>query len=566
MSIRIAIYCRVSSEDQARRETILTQRQFCQKYAEQAGLDVTGIYSDDGASGTIPMHERPEGGRLLSDAASGLFDAVLVYKVDRLGRDNWVTEDAVRRLEKASVAIISATEAFDGKTAHGRLLRSILGATASYERELIKQRSLDATRRLAADGVWLGGIVPYGYRTVGEGKDRRLALSEEPIPGLEISEVDVVRLVYRLCADDGWACWKIAHDLNTRGVPTAYAQAERAVLRGKRREKTQGVWRQGRVRALLTSTTYKGVHVWGRRTDSDRPPIERLVPPIVPEATWDRAQATLRANLLFSARNAKRTYLFRGLLKCAICGRTYVGVPAAPYADGAERSYYRCAGRHLRQQARAEGVPLCKSPNVMGRQLEAVVMADILRFLTHPQTVATQLRRSAAREIGTEADRRRQVAQYEKRISGLEAERQRVLTLYTKRLLTDREMETRLDAILSESDTARDSLAHLRQVEERQAAAARHVAEAEAMLERLRVITPEALSAEAKRALVQALLQRATVLPLGKDMAEVVLEYSFGSVELRTDTGTATGADINPRIRRSHRLVWSRRKAAKEGR
>jgi len=82
---------------------------------------------------------------------------------------------------------------------------------------------------------------------------------------------------------------------------------------------------------------------------------------------------------------------------------------------------------------------------------------------------------------------------------------------------------------------------------------------------RLRAVTPAALSAQAKRALVQALLQRATVLPLGKDMAEVVLEYSFGSVEVRTDTGTATGADSNPRIRRSHRLIWSRRKMAREG-
>ena len=56
--------------------------------------------------------------------------------------------------------------------------------------------------------------------------------------------------------------------------------------------------------------------------------ITRPVPAIVTEATWKKAQQTLRDNFLFSARSARNQYLLRGLIKCGLCGLTYIGVAA----------------------------------------------------------------------------------------------------------------------------------------------------------------------------------------------------------------------------------------------
>jgi site-specific DNA recombinase len=81
---RIVLYPRVSSEEQRERETIEIQCEFLEEYCCLYGLDVVDVYSDDGVSGTVPLHERPEGRRLLEDAKVGRFDVVLVYKLDRL--------------------------------------------------------------------------------------------------------------------------------------------------------------------------------------------------------------------------------------------------------------------------------------------------------------------------------------------------------------------------------------------------------------------------------------------------------------------------------------------------
>src|SRR5438046_1087567 len=110
---RVACYARVSTEDQAERQTVDAQRDFLARYCELHQLPVAGVYVDDGISGTVPLDARPEGRRLLQDAEAGLFTVVLVYRLDRLGRSLKSLLAAHEQLEAASVAIRSGTEPFD---------------------------------------------------------------------------------------------------------------------------------------------------------------------------------------------------------------------------------------------------------------------------------------------------------------------------------------------------------------------------------------------------------------------------------------------------------------------
>src|SRR5215212_9529273 len=102
---RVALYLRVSSEEQRDRETIEIQREFLAQYCELYALDVAEVYADDGVSGTVPLHERPEGARLLRDAGEGKFGTVLVYKLDRLGRSLLVIVDPNDWLETSGVSL-----------------------------------------------------------------------------------------------------------------------------------------------------------------------------------------------------------------------------------------------------------------------------------------------------------------------------------------------------------------------------------------------------------------------------------------------------------------------------
>ena len=164
----VALYLRVSTEEQRERQSIATQLDFALRYCALHQLTIHQTYADDGVSGTVPVELRPLGARLLEDARHHRFDQLLVFKLDRLGRDTRLILNTVAELEKEGVRVRSMTEEFDTATSTGRLMLTLLSGFAAHERELIRERSMAGTNRLAETGTWLGGVVPYGYRKEGD--------------------------------------------------------------------------------------------------------------------------------------------------------------------------------------------------------------------------------------------------------------------------------------------------------------------------------------------------------------------------------------------------------------
>src|SRR5258708_2036681 len=192
----VGIYLRVSTEEQRERQSIATQRDFAGRYCDLHQFPIHAVFADDGVSGTIPLDRRPEGAKLLRDARLKKFDHLLFYKLDRLGRETRLTLEAVAELEKCGVRVRSMTEEFDSQTAIGRLMMTMLSGFAAHEREVIRERSSAGTNRKAEEGVWLGGVVPYGYRRGGEKGQARLVVTEETSPGFGLSEAGGGRAIY----------------------------------------------------------------------------------------------------------------------------------------------------------------------------------------------------------------------------------------------------------------------------------------------------------------------------------------------------------------------------------
>jgi site-specific DNA recombinase len=130
----VAIYMRVSTEDQADRGTIDAQRDFLRQFASLYQLPVVDEYSDDGVTGTVSLRERPEGQRLLQDAEAGRFGCVLVYRLTRLGRSLKALIEAHDMLTRHGVAIRSVTEPFDTSTPIGTFLFQLLSSLAELDR------------------------------------------------------------------------------------------------------------------------------------------------------------------------------------------------------------------------------------------------------------------------------------------------------------------------------------------------------------------------------------------------------------------------------------------------
>src|SRR5882724_11624464 len=267
----VCTYYRVSTDEQRERQSIKTQREFGERYCALHELPVFRAYSDEGVSGTVPLERRPEGSQILADARLGRFDQLLVYRLDRLGRDTRLILNAVAEFEKLGVRVKSMSEEFDTATPTGRLMLTMLSGFASHEREVIRERSVAGTQRVAEAGAWMGGIVPYGYRKQGEKRNAQIVVSEDIIPGLAMSEADVIREVFRMATVERKSCRVIANRLNDLRVPCAYSRDDRLLLQGKRRMRTSGVWRAGRIRGLITNKTYMGIHEFGKRSKSKRP-------------------------------------------------------------------------------------------------------------------------------------------------------------------------------------------------------------------------------------------------------------------------------------------------------
>ena len=272
---RVATYERVSSEDQRERETIRTQTDEIARHLErQPGVELVSRYVDDGVSGTIPLAERPDGRRLLADAAAGRFEEIWVYKVDRLGRDAVDLLIVRRRLDALGIALVSVVEGQPDLLGY-----DVQAVVADHYRREFARRSADGMNRAAREGRYTGGIVPFGYRVEGHKATARL-VPDDAVVWADRSAADLVRDMYERLALRAQSCRLIARDFNAAGIPTHYVRDGRGV-RGRR---TQGLWRPGRIRNLVVNPLYRGELRYGSRTTKREreviaAPIAALVSP-----------------------------------------------------------------------------------------------------------------------------------------------------------------------------------------------------------------------------------------------------------------------------------------------
>jgi site-specific DNA recombinase len=534
--MKAAAYLRVSTEEQRERQTIETQRQIAERYFAEREIFPIDWYVDDGVSGTVPMEERPEGQRLLADARAGRFDTLYIYKVDRLGRNALVTLQAATDLASCGVLLQSMTESIDNQTPHGYFSLVTLCGVAGYERDNIVARSIEGTNRLAREGAWLGGIVPFGYRVDGQGRRARLIVANDPLPGMTLSEADVVRLIYQLSAEQSWSCQKIADRLNELQVPTVYVRDERAVQRGKRTQRTSGLWRAGRIRNLITNTTYKGIHRYGKRAAKARAIIEREVPAIVPAEHWEAAQQSLHRNLRFSPRNTRRQYLLRGLMTCGLCGLTYTGASWSR-VNGSEAIYYRCNGRSQGRGLYGKQAQLCPSPAVSG-EIESLVWADIDGFLRNPGDVIRELVNQVHQHHDEADNIRLRVTALAREVEDLSRQRDLVVGLYRRGRIDAEALERQLDQIDADEVQLRTDLGKMEARAQAAEEKTTRLRTAEDLLQELHERLNEPLSWERKRHLVELLVDRIHITPATQDgttgpVAEVT--YSFTPITTRRD-------------------------------
>lgn len=239
---RCVLYARLSVTKEES-VSIARQLQSCRSYAEARGWEVIGEFVDDGVSATANRPEDRVGWAAL--LAMDHFDAVVIWKVDRLARRVLDFLHADEALQERDAGLVAVEDPIDMTSPQGRAFAVMLAVFGEMEAEAIRARVGAARAQLLKVGRFVGGGIPFGYQSAPNptGPGRVLAKDPHRIGWLE----EVVRMALRGDTVNAITRW-----LTDQGAPVPG-------VRRARPEAGVGVWNRQTVDQLLRNPILAGM-------------------------------------------------------------------------------------------------------------------------------------------------------------------------------------------------------------------------------------------------------------------------------------------------------------------
>jgi site-specific DNA recombinase len=408
-NLTVAMYARVSSDQQAQTQTIASQVAALRDRitADDCVLLPECEFIDEGYSGATLV--RPGLERLRDLCASGGIERLYVHSPDRLARKYAYQVLLIDEFQRMGIEVVFLNRELT-QSPEDELLLQVQGMVAEYERAKILERSRRGKRHAAHVGnVTVMSGAPYGYRYVNKhqgGGNGRYDIIEE--------EARVVRQIF---------LWIGQERLSIGEVCRRLQRAEEHTRTGRTQWDRSVVW------GILKNPAYKGTAAYGKtRTGPLRPRLRAQrnrplqprhavsaydvprkdwvfipVPALIDEALYDAVQEQLAENRR-RARQSQRgaRYLLQGLLVCKVCGYAYYGKPLSPSTRKHRPrgyAYYRCVGT---DSYRFGGHRVCANTQIRTDLVELAVWHEVCQLLQDPHRIEREYhRRGYARPRGT---------------------------------------------------------------------------------------------------------------------------------------------------------------------
>ncbi len=419
--MKVAIYVRVSTLEQSEHGySIDEQTDRLKSYTEIKDWSVYKTYVDGGHSGA--KLDRPALTKLLNDAKLNKFDAVLVYKLDRLSRSQkdtlYIIEDV---LIKNNIEFISLQENLDTASPFGKAMLGILAVFAQLEREQITERMRMGRIGRAKSGKAMSWTYdPFGYEYDNGTYSINPFESKIVIDMFEfyVSKGSITALVKKL-NDDG----HIGKD-----IPWTYRTVKQVlgnpVYMGKNQYLDQTF--DGNHRAIITEETF-----------------------IEAKKLMEKARREA-----YNPRPFEAKYLLSGLIRCARCDSPMALNMNRPRKDGTRRKVYRCKSYKKKIGADKDYSHIkCDSESLAMDELEFQVLSQIEKIRRNP---------SKALENGLK-DFTQEINLYTDEIKKLDGQREKLLDLYVdgaldkeKFIMRDNALEIKINALNGKIDVVAD--------------------------------------------------------------------------------------------------------------
>ena len=304
--MKAVIYARYSSDNQ-REESIEGQLRECGDFAQRKGYTVVKTYADRAISGK-KADTRPQFMQMIADSKNGMFDAIIVWKIDRFSRDKYDSVYYKNILKKNGVSVISATEPIDDSP-EGQLMESIFeGFSAYYIKDLAMKVSRGMTEN-TLKGKFNGGTLTFGY-TIDENK----SFQPDPVKALVVADI------FRRYAS-GESIESILASLKAEGLKTSRNTSPTYSF----------------ITNMLKNRRYLGEYSFQGTV------VENAFTPLVDAAIFEKCQRLLSANQHKPAhfKPVEDKYILTGKIFCGLCGTTMCGVSGTS-STGAKHRYYHC--------------------------------------------------------------------------------------------------------------------------------------------------------------------------------------------------------------------------------
>lgn len=306
MKERIAIYCRVSSADQARFGFSLNdqERRIKQYLVAMKDPDsyVTEVFREEGVS--AKNIKRPELQRLLTKVNNHDVDQVYILTLSRLTRNVSDLCTLIDTFNQNNVEFTSLTEQIDTKSAHGRFFVYLLGCLAQLEREEISERSKRGIEESAIEGNFpFGSHPPFGYNRI----NKKLVPDEK--------QAAVVKEIYQKIAYEDYSIFLLNAELSQDNI-------------------CDNNWNENKIYKIIHDPIYYGLLERGTIH------IENHTPAIVSKELWEMANSQLH----HYRKATPGKYIFRGYAVCTKCGKLLVGKSTVKKKSKKRYLYYYCYG------------------------------------------------------------------------------------------------------------------------------------------------------------------------------------------------------------------------------
>jgi site-specific DNA recombinase len=275
-NLRCAVYTRVSTDQGLEQDfnSLDSQREASEAYIKSQAHEgwrlIRDRYDDGGFSGG--SMDRPALQKLLVDVQARRIDVIVVYKVDRLTRSLADFAKLVEASDAHGVSFVSVTQSFNTTTSMGRLTLNLPLSFAEFEREVTGERIRDKIAASKKKGMWMGGVVPLGYRV----EDRALHIVED--------HAEIVRSLFRRYFEAS-SVVRLKQQLDADGVRIPIR------IDGVGRSTGGGLISRGHIYKILSNPIYVGRIVHKGQTYGGNHP------PIVAGDLWDEVRQRLSDHL-----------------------------------------------------------------------------------------------------------------------------------------------------------------------------------------------------------------------------------------------------------------------------